>query len=149
MGLKDALPKLRARSYSPSIRMTLEDALELSVSSIPPPGYPYFCRGYRREIQSWVVDSLRRQGATLVGPLTEIVVRGSCIFLWGPTDKEDKEGVYCKLVHPSVKEAASTAMILRLFPDLVVTPLSIDEKRNVLLSWDFGMTSLEELEAFQ
>ena len=143
MELQDAFPILRAGSYSRSMLMTLEDALNQSLTALPPPGYPYFCRKYRGLIRSWAADSLKAQGATLAGPLTEQTIHGDYMLLKGHTDKAS---FYCKLVHPSVKEAAITAMIHRLFPDLVVTPVAIDETRNVMLSWDFGITCLDELE---
>lgn len=140
MGLGDALPLLRLASYSPTIRLMLEDMLKESVSGIPPPGLPYFRREYRMEISSWITDSLEKQRATLAGPLRAVMARGNMMLLWGCTDIAP---FYCKIVHPSVKEAAITGIVHQLFPGLVVGPFSIDAKRNVMLSWDFGMTSVE------
>ena len=145
--LGDVLRSARCSTYPSILYRLLDEMLRECATGTPRPELLSFASSaFRMDMHKWIADSLGELGYFLAEPSKMNVFRSTDeqLFLLGVA--ECGSSFFCKALHFSVNEAAITAMVSQLFPDLVVRPLSVSVRQNIILKFSrkFGKTCYHE-----
>ena len=148
--LGDALWSTRCSSCPLIVYRLLEGLLRERATGMVYPELPSFVsRAFRTDMHKWIARSLKELGHFSVEPFKMDVVYTTETKLFLSDDTFYGSFFYCKVLHSPVNEAAITGVVSQLFPDLVVRPLSVNVRQNIILSRNFGKSSQDECDSME
>ena len=147
--LSDAVWSARCSRYPSIVYRLLSGILKECATGAVSPELPCFVsRAFRTDMHEWIARTLEELGYVVVHPFMHVErTTGAKLFLSGHA--VDGSSFYCKVVHSTVNEAAITAVVGRLFPDLVMRPMSVNVRQNIILSQHFGTQCEEECDSME